>query len=61
MSKVRTNNVSRETIYGWFPTDEDKPKRSPTDIYMNLGSRHPKQESFVGRIFFYIINFTLKY
>lgn len=61
MSKVKTSNVSRETIYGWFPIDEDKPKRSPTDIYMNLGFRHPKEDSFVGKIFYPFKMFRLKF
>ncbi|RNA06155.1 IQ-DOMAIN 14-like isoform X3 [Brachionus plicatilis] len=47
MSKEKTSNVLRETTFGWFPIEEDKAKRSPIDVYMNLGSRHPKEESFV--------------
>ncbi|CAF1048192.1 unnamed protein product [Brachionus calyciflorus] len=44
----KLSNVHKESIYGWFPAPvEDSPKRSPIDIYMNLGSRHPKEESFL--------------
>lgn len=51
MSREKKSKIKQETIFGWFPHEEEKPRRSPVDVYMNLGSRHPKEESFIGRFF----------
>ena len=47
------NKPNKECLYGWYPGGNEAPRHDPKDIYVNLGSRPPRDQSYIG-IFIYI-------
>ena len=42
------NKPSKETLFGWYPGGNEAPRTTPKDIYINLGSRPPRDQTYTG-------------
>lgn len=39
------SHLAKETLYAWFPANHtESTNRDPLDIYVHLGTRHPKKK-----------------
>jgi len=45
--RAKKSTVKNESIYGWYPSEGEKSRGDPKEIYSKLGTRPPRDQSYI--------------